>query len=75
MEDAKLKPAIETLLAKYPPEAVAVYLNAFNDMNDANWANLKTFWNPSRACNWAGTAEAECSAGRGDAAFVAGPTC
>ncbi|MGA2180038.1 MAG: hypothetical protein ABSH15_10710, partial [Verrucomicrobiota bacterium] len=42
MDDVKLKPAIETLLAKYPPEAVAVYLNAFNDMNEANWANLKS---------------------------------
>jgi hypothetical protein len=42
MDDAKLKAAIETLLAKYPPEAVAVYLNAFNDMNEANWANLKS---------------------------------
>jgi hypothetical protein len=42
MSDAKLKPAIEALLAKYPPEVVAVYLNAFNDMNEANWANLKT---------------------------------
>jgi hypothetical protein len=42
MDDAKLKSAIETLLAKYPPEVVAVYLNAFNDMNGANWANLKT---------------------------------
>jgi hypothetical protein len=42
MDDAKLKTAIEALLAKYPPEAVAVYLNAFNDMNEANWANLKT---------------------------------
>jgi hypothetical protein len=42
MDDAKLKPAIETLLAKYPPEAVAIYLNAFNDMNEANWANLKS---------------------------------
>ena len=42
MEDAKLKAAVETLLGKYPPEAVAVYLNAFNDMNEANWANLKT---------------------------------
>ena len=42
MDDAKLKPAIETLLAKYPSEAVAIYLNAFNDMNEANWANLKT---------------------------------
>lgn len=42
MDDAKLKSAIDTLLAKYPGEAVAVYLNAFNDMNEANWANLKT---------------------------------
>jgi hypothetical protein len=41
MDDAKLKAAIESLLAKYPHEAVAVYLNAFNDMNQANWANLK----------------------------------
>lgn len=24
------------------PETVAVYLNAFNDMNEANWANLKS---------------------------------
>jgi hypothetical protein len=40
--DEKLKAAIETLLAKYRPEAVAVYLNAFNDMNEAHWANLKT---------------------------------
>jgi len=42
MEDAKLKSAVDVLLAKYPPEAVAVYLNAFNDMNEANWSNLKT---------------------------------
>jgi hypothetical protein len=42
VEDEKLKSAIETLLAKYRPEAVAVYLNAFNDMNEAHWANLKT---------------------------------
>jgi hypothetical protein len=42
MDDAKLKSAIETLLAKHPPEVVAVYLNAFNDMNEAHWANLKT---------------------------------
>src|SRR5205823_4823987 len=41
MDDAKLKAAVDQLLAKYPPEAVAVYLNAFNDMNEANWANLK----------------------------------
>lgn len=42
VEDAKLKAAVDTLLAKHPPEAVAVYLNAFNDMNEANWPNLKT---------------------------------
>jgi len=42
MDDAKLKAAVEGLLAKYPPEAVAVYLNAFNGMNEANWVNLKT---------------------------------
>lgn len=42
MEDAKLKSAVDVLLGKYPPEVVAVYLNAFNDMNEANWTNLKT---------------------------------
>jgi hypothetical protein len=42
MEDAKVKSAVEVLLAKYPHEHIAVYLNAFNDMNEANWANLKT---------------------------------
>jgi len=42
MDDAKLKAAVEILLGKYPHEIVAVYLNAFNDMNAAGWANLKT---------------------------------
>ena len=42
MDDAELKSAVETLLKKNPPEAVAVYLNVFNDMNEANWSNLKT---------------------------------
>jgi len=42
MDDAKLKAAVETLLTKYPPEVVAVYLNAFNDMNEVEWPNLKT---------------------------------
>ena len=42
VDDAKLKAAVEGLLTKYPPEAVAVYLNAFNDMNEANWPNLKS---------------------------------
>ena len=42
VDDAKLKSAVESLLAKHPPEIVAVYLNAFNDMNEASWPNLKT---------------------------------
>jgi hypothetical protein len=41
MDDAKLKAAVEILLGKYPHEVVAVYLNAFNDMNAAGWPNLK----------------------------------
>ncbi|HEV2391894.1 MAG TPA: hypothetical protein VG146_05970 [Verrucomicrobiae bacterium] len=41
MDDAKLHAAIDALVAKYPPEVVAVYLNAFNEMNDVEWANLK----------------------------------
>ncbi len=42
VDDEKLKAAVETILAKHPPEVVAVYLNAFNDMNEAGWVNLKT---------------------------------
>ena len=42
MDDAKLRGAVDTLLAKYPSEVVAVYLNAFNEMNEVNWPNLKT---------------------------------
>ena len=42
VDDEKLKTAVDALLVKHPPEAVAVYLNAFNDMNSANWPNLKT---------------------------------
>lgn len=39
--DAKLKSAVDAIAAKHPQEAVAVYLNAFNGMNEANWPNLK----------------------------------
>ena len=42
IDDAKLRAAVDALLAKYPPEPVAVYLQAFNEMNQANWPNLKT---------------------------------
>ena len=41
VEDAKLEEAIEKLLAKYPAEEVAVYLNAFYTMNDIRWPNLE----------------------------------
>lgn len=40
MDDAKLKAAVEGLLAKHPHEKVAVYLRAFNDLNETNWPNL-----------------------------------
>ncbi len=42
MDDAKLKSAVDSLLAKYPPEVVAVYLNAFDEMNEVQWPNLET---------------------------------
>ena len=42
MDDTKLKPAVDALLAKHPPEVVSVYLHVFNDMNEANWDNLKS---------------------------------
>jgi len=42
IDDAKLKEAIEKLLAKYPREEVSVYLNAFYSMNDVSWLNLKS---------------------------------
>ena len=38
--EAPLRSSINTLLAQYPTEAVAVYLNAFNQFNGAAWANL-----------------------------------
>ena len=41
MEDGKLRSAADGLLGKYPPEAVAVYLHAFNEMNEVGWPSLK----------------------------------
>jgi hypothetical protein len=41
VEDASLKASVDGLLAKFPASVVAVYLHAFNDMNDAGWANLE----------------------------------
>ena len=40
IEEAKLHVALESLLAKYPHETVAVYLHAFNQMNESKWTNL-----------------------------------
>jgi hypothetical protein len=42
MEDIKLAAAVDKVLEKYPPEIVAVYLNAFSEMNEVQWPNLKT---------------------------------
>lgn len=42
MPDDKLKAAIDVVLAKHPPEVVSVYLNAFNEMNEVEWPNLKS---------------------------------
>jgi hypothetical protein len=36
-----IRAAVEGLLANHPQEVVAVYLLAFNEMNQANWPNLK----------------------------------
>jgi hypothetical protein len=41
IEDEKLRAGVDALVAKYPPEVVAVYLNAFDDMNEVEWPNLK----------------------------------
>ena len=40
IEDSLLQAAIEAVLAKYPAQVVAIYLHAFNHMNEAKWANL-----------------------------------
>ena len=45
MDDAKLKTAVDALVAKYPPETVAVYLHAFNEMNEQEWPNLTAMLN------------------------------
>lgn len=42
IEDSKLHGAVDLLLGKYPREVVAVYLNAFQGMNEVEWPNLKT---------------------------------
>ena len=41
MDDARLNTAIDKILAQYPREEVAAYLNAFYSMNEVSWENLK----------------------------------
>jgi len=40
VDDEALRAAVEKLLAGFPPQTVALYLHAFNDMNEPKWANL-----------------------------------
>lgn len=40
LDDAKLKSAIDAVMAKHPRDVVLVYLHAFANMNEAGWANL-----------------------------------
>lgn len=42
MDDARLQSAVDLILTKYPREVAAVYLHAFQEMNEVNWPNLKT---------------------------------
>ena len=40
-DDAKLKAAVDALLAKHPNDVVKVYLHSFNTMNESQWKNLE----------------------------------
>lgn len=40
VDDAKLKAAVEAVLAKHPADVVKVYLHSFNTMNESQWKNL-----------------------------------
>ncbi len=40
MDDARLQAAVDAVAAKYPQEVVAVYLNAFNEINEVDWPTL-----------------------------------
>jgi hypothetical protein len=40
VDDELLKTAVNGLLERFPREKVAIYLNAFNEMNEVQWKNL-----------------------------------
>lgn len=41
VDDAKLKSAVDALLAQHPADVVKVYLHSFNTMNESQWKNLE----------------------------------
>lgn len=41
VDDAKLKAAVDTLLARHSADVVKVYLHSFNTMNESQWKNLE----------------------------------
>jgi hypothetical protein len=41
VDDEKLKAAVNAILEIHPKEKVAVYLHAFDEMNEVRWENLK----------------------------------
>lgn len=41
VDDAALQAAVDALLAKHPPQVVAIYLHAFGSMNAVHWPNLE----------------------------------
>lgn len=43
VDDAKLKSAVDTLLAQHAADVVKVYLHSFNTMNESQWKNLEAF--------------------------------
>ncbi|PWU13939.1 MAG: hypothetical protein C5B50_18330 [Verrucomicrobia bacterium] len=54
MDEAKLRQGVDALLAKYPPEVVAVYLNAFSQMNEVEWPTLKALLESDKRLQLAG---------------------
>ncbi|MBN2506987.1 MAG: hypothetical protein JXQ71_09865 [Verrucomicrobia bacterium] len=45
VDDAALRSAVDQLIMKFPAQIVAVYLHAFNEMNEAHWPNLEALLN------------------------------
>ena len=52
IDDALLRNALETILAKHPADVVSLYLRAFNGMNGENWANLDSILSSDSRLQW-----------------------